>query len=378
MRLTSLDVFRGIAIATMLLVNNPGSWEWVYPPFLHAEWHGFTPTDLVFPSFLFIVGVAMTFSLGKYQQGADAPATSVYWRILRRCALLFAIGVGLNASTSILNWLFNGTVPDWSILRIMGVLQRIALAYVIAALAILKLSPKHQWALASALLLAYWGAMVLVPVPGFGSGDLSAEGNLGGFIDRLILTNNHLLNRDIGFDPEGLFSTIPAAVTVLVGYFTGEWLRRQPRVTATSWQLAIFGLSCLVVGRLWGFVFPINKQLWTSSYVLFSAGWALLLLAAIYETIEVRHWRQWGWPFEVMGLNAIFAFVGSGFLARILITYHIGSGDDAPNLKTWIYETLFVSWAGQMNGSLLFAIGTVLLWWLILLWMYRQQWFFKI
>jgi len=406
-RLVSLDVFRGIAIASMILVNNPGSWKHVYPLLLHAEWHGFTPTDLVFPSFLFIIGVAMAFSLAKYTKGNQLTA-AVYWRIARRCALLFALGVFLNASTLMLDWLLNDKPIDWSTFRIMGVLQRISLAYLLATLVILNLSAKKQgnreqgtgnreqeilsiagtatpvgrsqvkqWILPGVVLLGYWGVMALIPVPGYGAGDFSPEGNLGGYIDRLILGAPHLY-RGGPFDPEGLFSTIPAVVTVLLGYFTGQWLRSQPVKSNTSIQLVLAGLSCLVVGYLWSFLFPVNKALWTSSYVVYSAGWDLLLLAACYEIIEVRAWRRWGWPFEVMGLNAIFLFVGSGIVARILHKTHIGTGDKAPSTYGWIYENIFQSWAGALNGSLAFAIATVCLWWLILYGMYRKRWFFKV
>ncbi|NES23745.1 MAG: DUF5009 domain-containing protein [Symploca sp. SIO3E6] len=415
----------------MILVNNPGSWAHVYPPLLHAKWHGFTPTDLVFPSFLFIIGVAMAFSLAKYTKG-NQPTAAVYWRIARRSALLFALGVFLNASTLILDWLLNGKSIDWSTFRIMGVLQRISLAYLLATVIVLNFSSRKegnrqtserkkewgnesvdaetrgrgdaengnptqnlvhprqtspvsllgnsqvkQWILAGAILLGYWGAMALIPVPGFAAGDFSPEGNLGGYIDSLILGSQHLYKGG-PFDPEGLFSTIPAVVTVLLGYFAGQWLRSQPVKSNTSIQLVLAGLSCLVVGYLWGFLFPINKALWTSSYVVYSAGWDLLLLAACYETIEVRNWRRWGLPFEVMGLNAIFLFVGSGIVARILHKTHIGAGDDAPSTYAWIYENIFQSWAGALNGSLFFALTTVLLWWLILYGMYRRSWFFKV
>ncbi|MEG4329795.1 DUF5009 domain-containing protein, partial [Microcoleus sp. herbarium5] len=170
---------------------------------------------------------------------------------------------------------------------------------------------------------------------------------------------------------------LPAVVTVLTGYFTGEWLRVQQIKTRTSINLAICGLSCVVIGHLWGFLFPINKQLWTSSYVVFTTGWALLLLAACYETIEVRDWK-WGKPFEIMGLNAIFLFVASGIVARILLKTHIGSGENASTTYTWIYEKWFVPWAGPLNGSLAFAVTAVLFWWLILYGMYRRGWAIKI
>ena len=404
MRLKSLDVFRGIAIASMILVNNPGSWEQVYLPLEHAEWHGCTPTDLVFPFFLFIVGCAMSFSLSKYtqtakksgaaksqlleteeQKNADKkyascfllPVSNIYWRIARRAAILFILGLLLNTSSIALDVLLNSApVANFGKIRIMGVLQRIGLAYFISAIAILNLSPRNQKLLAVAVLLGYWGALTVFAVGGYTAGELTPEGNLAGYVDRLILGSQHLYKGG-PFDPEGLLSTLPAVVTVLTGYFTGEWLRVQQIKTRTSINLAICGLSCAVIGHLWGFLFPINKQLWTSSYVVFTAGWALLLLAACYETIEVRDWK-WGRPFEIMGLNAIFLFVGSGIVARILLKTHIGSGETAPTTYTWIYENWFLPWAGPLNGSLAFAVAAVLFWWLILYGMYRRGWAIKI
>jgi predicted acyltransferase len=404
MRLKSLDVFRGIAIASMILVNNPGSWKQVYPPLDHAEWHGCTPTDLVFPFFLFIVGCAMSFSLSKYTQTANKsdaaksqlleteeqknadkkpascfllPASNIYWRIARRAAILFILGLLLNTSSIALDVLLNSApVENFGKIRIMGVLQRIGLAYFISAIAVLNLSPRHQKLLAVAVLLGYWGALTVFAVGGYTAGELTPEGNLGGYVDRLILGSQHLYKGG-PFDPEGLLSTLPAVVTVLTGYFTGEWLRVEPIKTRTSINLAICGLSCVVIGHLWGFLFPINKQLWTSSYVVFTAGWALLLLAACYETIEVRDWK-WGRPFEIMGVNAIFLFVASGIVARILLKTHIGTGENAPTTYTWIYENWFVPWAGSLNGSLAFAVTAVLFWWLILYGMYRRGWAIKI
>jgi predicted acyltransferase len=404
MRLKSLDVFRGIAIASMILVNNPGSWEQVYPPLEHAEWHGCTPTDLVFPFFLFIVGCAMSFSLSKYtqtfkksdattsqlleteeQKNADKkpascfllPVSNIYWRIARRAAILFILGLLLNTSSIALDVLLNSApVANFGNIRIMGVLQRIGLAYFISAIAILNLSPRNQKLLAVAVLLGYWAALTVFAVGGYTAGELTPQGNLGGYVDRLILGSQHLYKGG-PFDPEGLLSTLPAVVTVLTGYFTGEWLRVQQIKTRTSINLAICGLSCVVIGHLWGVLFPINKQLWTSSYVVFTAGWALLLLAACYETIEVRDWK-WGRPFEIMGLNAIFLFVASGIVARILLKTFIGTGANAPTTYTWIYENWFVPWAGPLNGSLAFAVTAVLFWWLILYGMYRRGWAIKI
>ena len=371
-RLASLDVFRGMAIASMILVNNPGSWDHIYPPLEHAEWNGCTPTDLVFPFFLFIVGVAMPFSFAKYTP-ENRPTAAVYWRILRRGVVLFALGLLLALFSLFLDWAIAGKPINFSTIRIMGVLQRISLAYVLAAVAVLNLQRRWLWILAGVLLIGYWGAMQLIPVPGYGAGNLTPEGNLGGYIDRIVLGKQHLY-RGGPFDPEGLFSTLPALVTVLAGYFTGDWLRKQPIKSRTSVNLAIFGLICLIIGQLWGFFFPINKQLWTSSYVVFTAGWAMLVLALCYELIEVRGKRRWGLPLEVMGLNAIFLFVASGLFARILLKTKVGS----ETTYAWIYEHLFRPWAGALNGSLLFAIVMVSFWWMILYGMYSRRWFLKI
>ncbi|MEH2044357.1 acyltransferase family protein [Nostoc sp.] len=375
MRLTSLDVFRGITIAGMILVNMAGVADDVYPPLAHADWHGCTPTDLVFPFFLFIVGVAMTFSLSKYTEG-NKPTSAIYWRILRRAAILFALGLLLNGFWNQGIWTF-----DLNSIRIMGVLQRISLTYLLASLAVLKLPRKGQWILAAVLLIAYWLTMMYVAVPEYGAGVLTREGNFGAYVDRLIIPNAHLYKGD-GFnfmgDPEGLFSTIPAIGSVLAGYFTGQWIRSQPAQSRTSIGLGLFGVGCLIIGWAWGWTFPINKKLWTSSYVVFTTGWALLLLAACYELIEVRLMRRWSKPFEIMGLNAIALFVASVLLIKILVKTTIGTGKDAPNTYNWIYQNFFASWAGALNGSLLFALVTVLLWWAVGVLMYRQRWFLKV
>jgi predicted acyltransferase len=402
-RLTSLDVFRGIAIAGMILVNKAGiaGEDKVYPPLLHATWNGCTPTDLVFPFFLFIVGVAMAFSFSKYtEKKEDPPSTETnepspiqtqspiqnplaqrrvalskiqnpYWHILRRSLILFALGLLLNGF-----WSYN-----FSTIRIMGVLQRISIAYLLASLAVLNLPKKGLWILAGLLLIGYWLAMSFIPVPGYGAGILTREGNFGAYIDRLIIPAAHLYKGDnynsMG-DPEGLLSTLPAVVTVLIGYFTGQWLRNHPVKSNTSMDLVLFGLSSIVVGGLWEVVVPINKKLWTSSYVLFTAGWALLLLAVCYELIEVRKIRRWSKPFEVMGLNAIAIFVASVLVIKLLVKTKVGSGENAPTTFTWIYENLFASWAGATNGSLLFALVTLLLWLAVAYSMYRQKWFVKV
>jgi predicted acyltransferase len=408
MRLTSLDVFRGITVAGMILVNMASIAEPdVYAPLLHASWNGCTLADLVFPFFLFIVGVAMAFSLSKYtntieaQKQRDAvgvmeqflasdgasvssaapskstPPPTPFGRIFRRALILFALGLFLNIFWNKGPWTF-----DLGSLRYMGVLQRISLTYFFASLAVLTLPRKGQWILAGALLVGYWLAMIYLPVPGFGAGVLLEENpgaNLAAFVDRSIIPSAHLHAsfKKLG-DPEGLFSTIPAIVSVLFGYFTGQWILTQPVKTRTSIGLVLAGVTCLIVGFAWGWVFPINKKLWTSSYVVFTTGWALLLLAACYELIEVRSIRRWGEPFKVLGMNAIAIFVASVLLIKVLVKTTIGTGETAPNAYTWIYKNFFASWAGALNGSFLFALVTLLLWLAVAWVMYQKRWFVKI
>ncbi|AKG20651.1 acyltransferase family protein [Calothrix sp. 336/3] len=376
MRLTSLDIFRGITIAGMILVNMASIAEPnVYPALLHAEWHGCTLADLVFPFFLFIVGVAMSFSLSKYTNENQVP-TEVYGKVLRRVAILFLLGLFLNGFWNKGIWTF-----DLSSIRIMGVLQRISLSYLFASLVVLILPTKLQWVKAISLLIVYWLLMMYFPVPEYGAGVLTREGNFGAFFDRLIIPKAHLYKGD-GFnflgDPEGLFGTISATVSVLAGYFTGQWIRKEPVQSRTTIGLALFGIGCLILGWIWGWQFPINKKIWTSSYVIFTTGWALLLLAGCYEVVEVRRWRKWGKPFEVMGMNAIALFVASVLLIKILVRTKIGTPDKALTTYEWIYQNIFASWAGAVNGSLIFAIATVGLWMGVAYIMYNRGWLIKV
>ncbi|QNP30105.1 acyltransferase family protein [Cylindrospermopsis curvispora] len=375
MRLISLDVFRGLTIAMMIIANMAGVVPDVYPFLSHAPWNGCTPTDLVFPFFLFIVGVAMSFSLFKYSLESKLD-NLVYFNLCRRAVILFTLGL-------LLNGFWNQGVGSFDLqsLRVMGVLQRIGLAYLFASLIVLKLPEKTQWALAGILLIFYWLTMMYIPVPDYGAGMLTQEGNFGAFIDRLIIAKPHLYAGD-GFnfrgDPEGLFSTIPAIVNVLFGYFAGQWIRKSTINSHTSMDLVLWGLCSLVVGMIWDGLFPINKKLWTSSYVLFSTGWGLVFLAACYDLIEVRKIKRWSKGFEIIGLNAIALFVASVFLIKVTVKLKIGEGENTISVYNWIYRNLFASWVGNTNGSFLFALATLSLWYGLAFFMYRQRWFIKV
>jgi predicted acyltransferase len=377
MRLTSLDVFRGMTMATMILVNMASLGD-TYPWLDHAPWHGYTIADLVFPFFLYIIGVAMAFSLAKYTSGTVPITRRVYWQIIRRSAILFGLGLILNN----LVWNYNLTAPtffhDLGHLRIMGVLQRIGIAFFLASIAILMLSETGIWILAVEILLGYWLILTLIPALDNGDGVFTQFGNFGSYVDRLIITKAHL-HKGSKFmsDPEGLFSTIPAIVSILFGYLTGGWLKRQSVSSRTSLNLLMFGLAAVIIGLVWNGFFPINKKLWTSSFVLFTTGWGLISLAACYELVDVRKYRRWFKPFEIMGLNAIFIYVASIVLIKLLMVNEIGKDKQAKSIYELLNHQLF-GWAGTLNSGVLFAIATVLLWLGVSYLMYRQRWFLKI
>ncbi len=363
-RLASLDAFRGITIAGMILVNTPGSWAHVYPPLLHAEWHGWTPTDLIFPFFLFIVGVAMAFSLvPRLERGEDRG--SLLRKVLRRALILIGLGLLLAAYPRF----------DLTSIRFPGVLQRIGLVYLFASLVVMRVGPRGQAVTASVLLLGYWALMMLVPVPGFGAGDLSPDGNLAAYVDRTLF-GTHIW-RDT-WDPEGLLSTLPAIATTLLGVLTG-WLLRSRRETLekVAW-LFVLGWAGILLGVAWHPVFPINKNLWTSSYVVFTAGAALQFLAVCYFLIDVKGWKRWARPAIAFGMNAIAVFVLSGLFVKTLLFIRLPAGDGTISLYGWIYRHLFVSWAGALNGSLAFAIANILMWWALMELLYRKRIFIKI
>jgi predicted acyltransferase len=365
-----------MTIAGMILVNTASLGD-TYPLLDHPEWHGFTFADLVFPFFLYIIGVAMAFSLAKYTSGREPVSKGVYTRILRRSLVLFGLGLVLNG----IFWNYSFTDPkilDLGHLRIMGVLQRIGIAFLLAAIVILNLSEKAQWILAGGILIGYWLIVAFIPAPDNASGVFTQLGNFSSYVDRLIIPKEHL-HKSFKYmgDPEGLFSTIPATANVLFGYFTGKWLKAQTPSSRTSTTLLMWGLAAAVIGLVWGGFFPINKKLWTSSYTILTTGWGLITLAACYELVDVRGYRKWFKPFEIMGLNPLFIFIASIFGIKFLVMNKIGSGEKAPSIYEWSNQYLF-GWAGSLNGGVLYAIATVLLWFGIAYIMYRKKWFVNI
>ena len=370
-RLVSLDAFRGLTIAGMILVNNPGTWGAVYWPLLHAEWHGWTPTDLIFPFFLFAVGVSIVLALAPRLERQE-PRGRLLLRIVGRSMILVALGLFLAGFPTF----------DLSTIRIPGVLQRIAACYLAAALLFLAVWRRQAAAVIAAvtvaLLLGYWALMTLVPVPGFGAGNLGPEGNLAAYLDRAVL-GPHLWRAAKVYDPEGILSTAPAIATTLAGLLTGLWLRGARTMRARATGMAMAGVAAALVGLGWGRWFPINKALWTSSYVVFTAGAALLILAACLWLIEIRGGQRWATPFVVFGTNAIAAFVLSTFAARLLILVKVAGADGAPvSLHRWIYTHVFAPVAAPASASLLFAVAYVLLWLALMSALYRRRIFIRV
>ncbi|WP_310489866.1 DUF5009 domain-containing protein [Chamaesiphon sp. VAR_69_metabat_338] len=377
MRLTSLDVFRGMTMATMILVNMASlpddgkKYAWLD----HAPWHGWTIADLVFPFFLYIIGISMAFSLAKYTSG-NAPITKqVYWQIIRRSAILFGLGLLLNNLLWNYNLIQPKLFPDLAHLRIMGVLQRIGIGFLAASIAVLTLKERSIWILSGIILVGYWLILTFVPALDNREGVFTQLGNFGAYVDRLIITPAHLHKGSGSMsDPEGLFGTLPAIASILLGYLTGTWLKRQPVTSRTSLNLLMFGLAAVVIGLVWNSFFPINKKLWTSSFVLLTTGWGLISLAACYELVDVRKHLQWFKPFEIMGLNAIFIYVASIVLIKLLMVNEVAPDK---SIYAWSNALLF-GWAGALNSGVLFAIATVFLWLGVSYLMYRQRWFLKI
>jgi predicted acyltransferase len=347
-RLLSLDVFRGATILAMILVNNPGEWgeKSQYWPLDHAAWHGWTPTDLIFPFFLFIVGTSLAYSLRKYRSGAQVDA-SVYWRIIRRTATLIFLGW---MPTLLLKTIAaaHGESFDLSNLRIFGVLVRIAIVYFFTSLIVLNFPLWAQVDRAVVILLGYWLVLAVLPNPGDYKANLSNEHNLTVVVDRAIVGDKHMYHGDPPTEPEGFLSTFPAIVSALMGYWTGLFIQRRGVNYKTVALLAACGLAVAAIGQLWHHTFPINKKLWTSSFVLLTGGLAMVVLAACLTIFDIRGWRRLGRPFEVVGINAIFVFVCSGLLSIALSRNHISP----PPIDTKIVQSLIDAKESQSRSRI--------------------------
>ncbi|MEJ7861130.1 MAG: DUF5009 domain-containing protein [Pyrinomonadaceae bacterium] len=368
-RLVSLDVFRGMTIAGMVLVNNPGTWSAIYPPLKHAEWHGITPTDYIFPFFLFIVGVAIPLALGRrVEQGGITK--EVYLKIFRRTALIFLLGLFLAAFPYF----------DFSTLRIPGVLQRIAICYLITSLIFIRTDWKQQTIIGIGLLILYWALMTLIAVPNCDATTIDDKAcNLAAYVDRTIFGENHIWRSAKVFDPEGILSTIPAVVTTISGVLTGTWLKSKRDNLEKVAGMFFFGIVLTVTGWIWHSFFPINKSLWTSSYVLYTSGLALLFLGFCFYLIDIKNYKKWTKPFVIFGVNALALFVFSGLLSKILGIIKItDTTGKQTSLQGWIFQSGFLSIAEPINASLLFAL-TYILFWLLLMWLlYRKRIYIKV
>ena len=368
-RLLSLDVFRGMTIAGMVLVNNPGTWGAIYSPLAHAPWHGITPTDYIFPFFLFIVGIAIPLALGK--RVAEGISKDVYLKILRRTAIIFLLGLFLAAFPFF----------DFANLRIPGVLQRIAVCYLFASLIFLHTNWKQQTIIGVVLLLVYWILMTTIPVPNCDVTTINDKAcNLAAYIDRAVFGENHIWKSAKVYDPEGILSTIPAIATALSGVLTGTWLATKKSDLEKVGGLFFFGVVLIALGWCWNFFLPFNKSLWTSSYVVYTTGLALCFLGFCYWLIDIKGYRKWSKPFVIFGVNALALFVFSGLFARVLGVIKVSGAEEGKSvsLQKWIFDSIFLPLAAPVNASLAYAICFILFW-LFLMWLlYRKRIFIKV
>lgn len=425
-RLVALDVFRGMTIAGMVLVNNPGTWGAIYSPLMHAPWHGITPTDYIFPFFLFIVGVAIPIALGK--RIAEGITSKVYWKIVSRAAIIFGLGLFLNIfpvfnlsdsnipmlvklvvmlglMAAVYLWLIDrmrdalvalvGSLAlvagfhfagytlgfiDFGTARIPGVLQRIAVCYAIVSIIFLKTTWRGMLGLSAVFLLGYWLLMTVVPVPGCEVTTIDDKAcNLAAWIDRSVFTENHVWRSAKVFDPEGILSTIPALVTTISGVLTGMWLRTEKSDLEKVGGMFFAGVVLCALGWCWNFFFPYNKSLWTSSYVVYTSGLALCFLGFCYWLIDIKGYRRWSKPFVVFGMNALALFVFSGLFSRVLsITKVAGPEGKDIAVQKWLFDNVYLAVASPINASLFYAISYILFW-LFLMWiLYRRKIYIKV
>lgn len=358
-RILSVDIFRGMTIILMVLVNTPGTWSSVYAPLLHAEWHGYTPTDLVFPFFLFIVGTSIVFS---YQnKSIDA---GVYKKITVRSLKLIGLGLFLGAFT--ISFPF---IKDFADIRFPGVLQRIGVVFFFAAILFINVKWKTLLGITIALLVGYWLLMTLVPVNGIASTLDRAPNNFANWLDVQVFGTH---NYKADYDPEGLLSTLPSIASALLGVFTGLILTSKQTKKATI----LFGLggSLLIIGHLWDLFFPINKALWTSSFVLVTAGWANLILALIYYLTDVKK-LEFGSIFKYIGANAIIVYFLSSFIAKIMGQIKVGD----TSLHGWLFQKVYVhSFMSMELSSLLYALSVVTFYCFLAYFLYKKRIFIKV
>ena len=354
-RLLSLDIFRGITVAAMILVNNPGDWGHIYWPFAHAEWHGCTPADLIFPFFLFIVGVAIVFALHKVK---ETKQENIYAKVIKRGAVLIALGLFLNLFPFF----------DFGHMRIPGILQRIGIVYIVCALLFLKTTRLFQFWVFWAILVAYYFLMNWVPVPDYGAANLGKDTNLGAWLDRLLLTTNHTWKLSVTWDPEGILSTLPSIASGIFGLIMGYIVKGSAQSNIDVVLRMIYhGFMAVILGICFHFFFPINKSLWTSSYVLFTGGLATLFFAGIYWWVDVRKKNTFLNEFVVFGTNAITVFFGSTIIAKLCNIKWIEQNGLTLGIKDWLYQSFYAPFI--QNPYLASFAGTftfVLIWYFIL------------
>lgn len=380
-RYYSLDVFRGATVALMILVNNPGSWGHIFGPLKHAPWHGATPTDLVFPFFLFAVGNAMAFVMPRFEQAGP----SVFWKkVIKRTVLIFAIGLFLNWSPFV-KWEGESIVAKtWENIRILGVLQRIALCYFFASVIVFYAKTRGAFVISGILLLLYWLICLLLGAPG---DPYSLTGWFGTQIDIKLLGVTHIYKGEgVPFDPEGLPSTVAAVVQVIFGFLVGQYIQQKGKSYEMLSNLLIAGLVLVFTGYCWDMVFPINKKIWTSSYTLYTTGLAILVLSTLIYLIEFKENKgAWGRFFDVFGKNPLFIFVLSGFLPRVLGMFrwvdHVSP--EGQNVYTsafpWFYQHICKDISTDLRvGSLVYALCMILMYWSIVYMLDKKKIYIKV
>ena len=366
-RLLSLDIFRGITVAAMVLVNNPGDWGHIYWPFAHAEWNGCTPADLIFPFFLFIVGVAIVLALHKAK---ETKQENIYLKVIKRGAILIALGLFLNLFPFF----------DFGHVRIPGILQRIGIVYICCALLFLKTTRRFQFWIFWAILVSYYLLINFVPVPDFGAANLGKETNLAAWLDRLLLTTNHTWKLSVTWDPEGILSTLPAIASGIFGLVMGYIVKSYDKPSSNvALRMIYHGIIATGLGICFHYFFPINKSLWTSSYVLFTGGLATLFFAGIYWLVDVRKSKIFLNIFVVFGTNAITVFFGSAIIAKMCNIEWIIQDGVSLGVKNWLFQTFYVPYfQNPYLASLAGALTFVIIWYFILRLMHKKNIIIKV